>query len=111
MSNTTAAENIADYCAALARLEQIVNHLRHGYVADGFTLDEEGAARALAYFRNLAAGGTDDKNDSAVQAEWAATLEFVYKHGQSLDWIIDGNPGAMICKLASYSERAGRAQS
>jgi hypothetical protein len=27
-------------------------------------------------------------------------------NGQSLDWIYSGEPGVMICKLASYSDRA-----
>jgi hypothetical protein len=32
--------------------------------------------------------------------------KFISEHGQSLDWILVGNPNSMICILASNSPRA-----
>ena len=87
----------------MARFEQVLEALRAHYISDNFKLDEEATARALNYFRDRAAGKPEPENDP----EWDAALKFVYDHGQSLDWVYDGNPLVMICKLASYSVAAG----
>lgn len=94
-----------DYAAALARLEHIIETLRGAYVSKNFKLDEGAAARALNHFRAAAAGKTDG-DDPEWQAEETAALEFIYDHGQSLDWIIGGDMRVMICKAASHSDRA-----
>src|SRR5262249_21076443 len=51
------------------------------------------------YFRRLAAGEADD-DDGYQQA-----CTFLGQHGQSLDWVFDGNPGGMICGAAARSPR------
>jgi hypothetical protein len=46
-----------DHKAALARVEQIIDLLRTRYIREGWKIDEEGAARTLAYFRRCAEEG------------------------------------------------------
>jgi hypothetical protein len=84
----------------LARAEQVVEALRKAYVCDGWAVDEQAAARSLQYFRSRAAGRPDDGD------EWMATVQFIGSHGQSLDWVVGGDPGGMICAGASRSSRA-----
>jgi hypothetical protein len=33
-------------------------------------------------------------------------LEWVDDHGQSLDWLFEGDPGVMICRLATRPMRS-----
>jgi hypothetical protein len=40
------------------------------------------------------------------KTQWEAALAFFFDHGQSLDWILVGNPGGMICGAAARSARA-----
>jgi hypothetical protein len=86
---------------ALRRLEQMVDFLRYHIVCDGFQMDEEAAERALQYFRRWAA---EDQYEDLE--EWEATIDFLADHGQSLDWVLFGDPAAMICKCAAWSKRA-----
>jgi hypothetical protein len=93
-----------DAAAALGRAEFMIERLRTRYVCEGWHgrgLDEDAAARALAYFRNWSAGGPDDVD------EWMFVVRFLGDHGQSIDWIVLGDPGGMICEGASRSLRAG----
>jgi hypothetical protein len=92
-----------DTAAALARAEQMIEILRTRHVCEGWHghgLDETAAARALAYFRNWAAGGEDNVD------EWMAVVKFLGDHGQSIDWIVLGDPGALISGAAGRSARA-----
>lgn len=73
--------------AILARAEEVVDLLRTRYVREGWKIDEVAAERALEYFRNCAADGSDDDEPRV------AALEFLSSHGQSLDWVFDGKPG------------------
>jgi hypothetical protein len=50
--------------------------------------------------RRTAAGAPEDDQ------EWEAACAFFYDYGQSLDWIVMGNPGGMICGAAARSPRA-----
>jgi hypothetical protein len=84
-----------DHHAILARIEQIIDLLRTCHVREGWRLDEEGAERTLRYFRYCADGGQDDFH------EFTAASKFLYRNGQSLDWVILGNPGGMICNAAA----------
>jgi hypothetical protein len=88
--------------AWLARVEQIVDYLGDCYVCDGWHegFDRTGAERTLAYFRAAAAGEPDDIE------EWMWVTEWLYDHGQSLDWIMCGDPGGLICGVAHHSRRA-----
>jgi hypothetical protein len=92
-----------DPAAALGRAEFMIERLRTRYVCEGWHgqgLDEDAAARVLAYFRNWSAGGPDDAD------EWMFVVRFLGDHGQSIDWIVRGDPGGMICEGASRSSRA-----
>jgi hypothetical protein len=93
-----------DYAASLRRLERIVTTLHNGYVCDGWSVDEGGAEKALAYLQSRAGGAPDD--DEA----WAATIAFLDSHNQSLDWVFRGEPGVMICATAAHSKRAREAR-
>lgn len=84
-----------DHHAILTRLEQIVDLLRTCYVRDGWRLDEEGAERTLRYFRRMAMGGRENNH------EFTAASAFLYRNGQSLDWVISGDPRGMICHAAA----------
>jgi hypothetical protein len=83
----------------LSRARQMIGLLRTCYVREGFTLDETGAARALRYFEN-----------SGPEDEEAAVLSFAKQYGQSLDWILLGDPGGMICRLAGAANSGGDAE-
>jgi hypothetical protein len=70
---------------ALKRIEYVVSILREGYVAEGFRLDEDAAARVVAYFRR--------PSELDFDPEQRFALDWVRDHGQSLDWILSGDPG------------------
>lgn len=80
--------------------------LRTCYIREVWKMDEQGATLALDYFRRQVHGPAfaDEDEDAAAYHQ---ALEFFRSHGQSLDWIHDGNPVGMICGLAKVSPRAG----
>jgi hypothetical protein len=95
-----------DFTAMLGRAEFVIECLRTRYITEGWHgrgLDEDAAARTLAYFRNRSAGGPDDVD------EWMVAVNFIGDHGQSIDWVVLGDPGGLICKAAKHSERAALA--
>jgi hypothetical protein len=92
-----AMTELIDHRAILARAEQIIDLLRTCHVREGWRLDEEGAERTLRYFRRMAKGGRDNNR------EYTAAREFLYRNGQSLDWVISGDPRGMICGAAAQS--------
>jgi hypothetical protein len=94
-----------DHKAILARVEQIVDLLRTRYVREGWKMDEDGAACTLAYFRRHVEGPPFENEDQDT-TEFTKAGDFVGSHGQSLDWIFDGDISGMICGLAKHSERA-----
>jgi hypothetical protein len=100
-----------DHKAILARAEQIVDLLRTCYVREGWKIDEAAADRALAYFRRHVEGPPFENEDQDTIEFHEGAVEFVGSHGQSLDWVLCGDPGSMICRLASRSKRAGQVQS
>jgi hypothetical protein len=38
--------------------------------------------------------------------EWEPVIAFWRDHGQSFDWLINGDPGGLICLAAARSARA-----
>ena len=48
---TNSPDVVVDHRAILARVEEIIDLLRTRHIRDGWQMDEEGASRALAYFR------------------------------------------------------------
>jgi hypothetical protein len=95
-----AAGSLDKASAILARAEQAIDLLRTRYIGAGWKLDEQAAQRALQYFRRMAAGGPE--NDE----EYESVCAFWFDHGQSLDWLINGDPGGLICPAAARSARA-----
>ncbi|MHC1947296.1 hypothetical protein IF803_23225 [Bradyrhizobium sp. UFLA06-06] len=90
--------------AALARIEQVVDYLRTRYVREGWKIDESEAALALDYYRRRAHGPAFKDEDADTTAFYRA-IEFFRSHGQSLDWVHDGNPVGLICDAARHSKR------
>jgi len=86
----------------LERAEEIVDVLRTSYIHKHWKLDEEAAARALAFCRRYDQDGTEDEK------EREAAIEFFYSHGQSLDWVLCGDHKSLIARLAHRSNRARR---
>jgi hypothetical protein len=84
------SEEVADYSAMLKRAEYCIECLRTRYICDGCKVHEEGAERVLRYFRSQAAGEPDNAE------EWQAIIDFFCSHGQSLDWILSGDPCGLI---------------
>lgn len=107
---TTASPSIASeaespFCKPdeiLARARFVIETLRTRYVCEGFQIDEEGAARALTYLEGLAAGVPESDDDDFLED----VVKFFSDHGQSIDWVICGDPAVMICREASFSRRA-----
>jgi predicted nucleic acid-binding protein len=95
-SAQAAADNQA---AIVSRAEQVVELLRSKYVADGWQLNEQRAADFLDALRRL-----DFENDDSL--EMKSVLDWVHDHGQSLDWIFQGDVAAMICAGAAHSVSA-----
>jgi hypothetical protein len=88
-----------DWPGILARAEHMITTLRRSYGGENWTVDDdEAAARTLRYFHAGAAGADDDE-------EWRATINFFGVHGQSLDWVLHGDPVTMICGMAEHSRQ------
>jgi len=94
--------------ATLDRVEQMINILRTRRICPGWKMNEEGAAATLQYFRRVVADPTvwDRSPDEDDEEQWCAMMKFFSDHGQSLDWVFDGNPLGMICSGARQSLRA-----
>ncbi|UGY23551.1 hypothetical protein HU675_0037280 [Bradyrhizobium septentrionale] len=69
-------------------------------------MDERGAALTLEYFHRRVHGPAFKDEDEDTAAYYQGPLEFFRSHGQSLDWVHQGNPGGLICGLAKHSSRA-----
>jgi hypothetical protein len=95
---------------ALARFDMLLDRLRNLHICNGWSVDEMGAAQALQYFRERAAAGTwaIDEDNEAEMAKELATSDFLREHGQSLDWIICGDLGALVAGAAVHSPRADK---
>ena len=85
-----------NYAEAADRIEVILDCLTdpNRIISKMVKVDRAGAARAIAYFRRLAAGM---EADGDIQAEiW----EFLRAHKQCIDWVMTGDPTCMIVNLA-----------
>jgi hypothetical protein len=76
---------VIDHRAILARVEEIVDLLRTRHIRDGWQIDEDGAARALAYFRRHVEGPAFKNEDEDTAEYYAHALPFFNSHGQNLD--------------------------
>lgn len=89
--------------AALVRFEQTLEILRTCVVFQGFKLDEDLAAPALASLRRQArVGEWDDEGDLDDPVH-----KFMHVHGLSFDWIFRGDVGSMIGAFAADAHQFG----
>jgi hypothetical protein len=105
MSTSVAALGIAragsglDWPAIVLRAEGVTDRLQKYYGPDWTAADQEAAAGMLKYCRDRGAALPDD------EIAWRATLEFFWNYGQSLDYVMYGDPASMIAKSAARSPR------
>jgi hypothetical protein len=92
----------------LARVEQMIDLLRTRTITDGWKLDEAAADRVLQFFRTSVQFPTNHEDQPRYDDEWSFVRRFINDHGQSWDWILEGDITGMITRLAVRS-RAGRA--
>ena len=85
----------------VARAERVVELLSTRVIRDGWSFDLNRAARFLHCLRTFDFKDVQDGNSP----EFAEILDWVSDHGQSLNWILGGEPSpdSMICMLAGYS--------
>ena len=88
-----------DWPAITRRLEHIVEVLATCHDRCGFVLDQDEARRALTYCRRRIAGEPEEEDDDSL-------IEFIAASGQSADWVLFGDSGVMICKLAAGTLRS-----
>jgi hypothetical protein len=55
----------------------------------------------LGYFRRAAAAGKWADGDDVPDEQFV--FDFLYRHGQSSDWVFRGDMAGMVCRLASLS--------
>ena len=83
-----------DHTAAARRAREVVDVLCDAHVRPGWKIDEEAASRAIAWFDARARGEVSDAEP--LSDEGAAAFSFLGAHGQSLDWVIQGDPRGLI---------------
>ena len=88
-----------DWPATLCRLEHVVEVLGTCHDRCGFVLDQAEARRALVYCRRRVAGEPEEEDDDSL-------IDFIAASGQSADWVLFGDSGVMICKLAAGTLRS-----
>jgi hypothetical protein len=88
-----------DWPAIVPRAEAVVDKLQNYYGAEWSIADQDAAAAMLKYCRDRGAGLPDD------ETAWKGTLEFFWDYGQSLDWVVYGDPVSMIATMAARSPR------
>jgi hypothetical protein len=88
-----------DWPAIILRAAEVADRLQKYYGPDWTSGDQEAAAGVLMYCRDRGAGLPDD------ETAWKATLSFFWDYGQSLDYVIYGDPASMIAKSAARSPR------
>jgi len=87
--------------AAIKRAEYIVEVLSNCVVDPaGYRFDRERGARFLENMRK--------QNWSRADKTQQEIHDWLRDHGQSLDWVYDGDPVGMICKVAANAARRPR---
>jgi hypothetical protein len=88
---------------SLARFEQAIEILRTRYVCKGWELDETAVEETLKYFRRVAQPGKRDENRG-----FQSVVAFCGENQLSLDWILRGDVGSLICGEAAHSPELPR---
>lgn len=91
------SEIATDHKAVLERMEQVVDVLRTRHIRPGWTLS---ADRAAAYFRRHVRGPSFRDEDEDTE-EFHHAAKFLHAHGQSIYWVLFGDPSFLICGLAA----------
>jgi hypothetical protein len=86
--------------AMVARAEQLVGLLGNCYVREGWKLDAERAAQFVESVR------TFDENWGECP-KFRMTLDWMHDHGQSYDWLFDGDPAGLITRSAAALATTG----
>jgi hypothetical protein len=86
--------------AMVARAQQLVQVLGNSYVREGWKLDAARAAQFVECVR------TFDEHDGECP-KFVMVRDWMHDHGQSSDWLIDGDVGDMIATRAAVRASAG----
>jgi hypothetical protein len=81
---------------SLDRANEMVRWLSESYVRDGWSFDAKRAARFLVNVQEFDPENGDCEHFRQIR-------EWVPDHGQSLDWLFDGDMGGTICRLAKFA--------
>ena len=100
LSTAAAAPAIDSREAMVARAQQLVEVLANSYVREGWKLDAARAAQFVECVR------TFDESDGECP-KFVMLLDWMHDHGQSLDWLIDGDVGGMIATRAAVRATVG----
>jgi hypothetical protein len=98
------AVNTIDRAGMVARAEQMVDFLGSRYIREGWqeSFDRQRAAAFLESVRRF--------DPSAEDCEHFETMrDWMHDHGQSFDWVLDGDPSGMIGTGAKASPRVAEA--
>jgi hypothetical protein len=99
-SEAIAAPAIESREAMVARAEQLVGLLGSCYVCEGWKLDADRASQFVESVR------TFDENWGECP-KFRMTLDWMHDHGQSLDWLFDGDPAGLITSSAAALATTG----
>jgi len=82
--------------ATIARAEKVVELLGDCHIREGWRFDKKWGAHFIDALQSW------DFNDTEGQ-EFQVIVDWINGHGQSLDWIIRGDPCSLICGAAAAS--------
>jgi hypothetical protein len=86
--------------AMVIRAQQMVDLLGTCYVREGWKLDAERGAQFVESVR------TFDENDGDCP-KFRTVLDWMHDHGQSLDWLVDGDSAGLITARAALRATVG----
>jgi hypothetical protein len=89
--------------AMVIRAQQMVDLLGTCYVREGWKLDVERAAQFVESVR------TFDENRGECP-KFSVVLDWMHDHGQSFDWLVDGDPTGLITARAAQRATVGDAE-
>jgi hypothetical protein len=93
-----------DRAAMIQRAEQLVEILSTCYVREGWheSLDRNRAAKFLENVRRHKLSAEDTDLETEI-------MNWVFDHGQSLDWLLVGDPRGLICAQTPEKRGPGHA--
>jgi hypothetical protein len=100
LPTAAAAPAIDSREAMVIRAQQMVDLLGTCYVREGWKLDAERGAQFVESVR------TFDENDGDCP-KFRIVLDWMHDHGQSLDWLVDGDVAGLITARAALRATVG----